>query len=255
MKLKRLISIVLVLALALSCTLVLSACKKDKGDDKDDDTPTDTPTTPTSKVYTVTILNDVDEPVEGVELTISGKGLKKATTAANGTASVPFPEGTTVKVNISKVPNGYYKPETVSDNFHGIFAEGSYDLTIKISTTDPSDNQGGGTVTPTPDNPNPNPNPDPNPPSGDQIAYTVTVVDQYGNAVSGVRVTICDVQCRLPVETNANGQVTTNVMANHEVHVALDEISGYTRPTEVIEGYHAATEPGVSSVTITITKN
>lgn len=258
MKIKRLISLILVLALALTCCMVLNSCgDKDKGKDNDDNDTDVTPSTPTNKIYTVTILNDIDEPVEGVELTVSGKGLKKVTTAANGTASIPFPEGTTVKVNISKVPNGYFKPATVSDNYHGVFAEGSYELTIKISTTDPKDDGNGGTtINPNPDNPNPNPDPDPTPtPSGNQIAYTVTVVDQNGDAVSGVRVTICDNLCRAPITTNANGQVSTTVDSGCEIHVALASISGYTLPAQVIEGYHAVTEPGVDHVTIVITKN
>ena len=258
MKIKRLISLILVLALALTCCMVLNSCgDKDKGKDNDDNDTDVTPSTPTNKIYTVTILNDIDEPVEGVELTVSGKGLKKATTAANGTASFPFPEGTTVKVNISKVPNGYFKPATVSDNYHGVFAEGSYELTIKISTTDPNDDGNGGTtINPNPDNPNPNPNPDPNPPSGDQIAYTVTVVDQNGNAVSGVSVQICDDRsCQPSVVTNANGQASVNVHSSGSVHVKLEEKSGYTLPAEVVEGYHAETAPGVNGVTIVITKN
>ena len=255
MKIKRLISLILVLALTLGCVMILGSCKKNNNEDKNDDvTPPDNTPVAQDKTFTVTILGDGDAPVNGVELVISGKGLKKATTDANGKATVSFPEGTEVKVNVNKVPDGYYKPAAVSDNYHGVFETGKYELTIKISTTPASsgDNGGnGGTPTPTP-----NPNPDPNPPSGNEVTYTIKVVDQFGNAVVGIGVQICcNGSCRPPVATNANGVVTANIPENTEVDVELITLSGYTLPDYVSGTYHAIIPAGQTSVTITVTKN
>lgn len=62
-----------------------------------------------------------------------------------------------------------------------------------------------------------------------KITYTVTILDQNGNPVEGVTVQFCDAEnCKLPVNTDANG-VVTGTYAASEYHITLVELpDGYT---------------------------
>ena len=62
-----------------------------------------------------------------------------------------------------------------------------------------------------------------------KVTYTVTVVDEAGNGVPGVKIQFCDAEsCRIPVTTNADGKVVQNYAAS-EYHITLTSIpEGYT---------------------------
>ena len=108
----------------------------------------------TDKTYTVTILDSDNNSVEGVKLIISdGETYLTATTGMDGKVSVVLPEST-VSVMITAVPSGYLKPERVSGVYHGVFAQGSTELTITIEKE-----------------------------TSNTVTYTVKVIDQNGKAV------------------------------------------------------------------------
>lgn len=84
-------------------------------------------------------------------------------------------------------------------------------------------------------------------PDGKQT-YTVTVLDQNGNPVSGVKLQFCDDEsCRLPVTTDEDGKVS----------VRYDESNYHITLTSVPEGYTAEqTEfyfDGATELTVTLT--
>lgn len=62
-----------------------------------------------------------------------------------------------------------------------------------------------------------------------KVTYTVIVMDEVGNPVSGVKLQFCDAEsCRIPVTTGADGKVTQNYVAS-EYHITLTSIpEGYS---------------------------
>ena len=64
------------------------------------------------------------------------------------------------------------------------------------------------------------------------VTYTVTVVDQHGNPVSGVVVQICDEEnCKLPMTTDENGKASA-AYAPSVYHVTLNSLpAGYSSET------------------------
>ncbi len=88
------------------------------------------------------------------------------------------------------------------------------------------------------------------PPVDTRVDYTVTVKDTDGNAVSGVRITIClDNQCFNPIVTNADGIAS----------MKLEPMDGYKGKISKAEGYTFSDEytffaSGETSIIIVITK-
>ncbi len=85
----------------------------------------------------------------------------------------------------------------------------------------------------------------------EKITYTVTVVDQDGNPVSGVYVQLCTSEnCLMPNATDASGVVTFKQNPGVTYQAKLNMLpEGYTGDTET---YVDFTD---NAVTITITKN
>ena len=88
------------------------------------------------------------------------------------------------------------------------------------------------------------------------MTYTVTVVDQNGDAVVGAGVQLCYNGVCLPaVNTDDNGTITNLIKDGYEVSVLITVPNGYSEPTPVSGTYHAVIPEGQTEITITVTKN
>ena len=229
---KKILSLVLVICM-LAAVCSLTACGgKDNNDDVSNDNNNDNGgnnNVTTDKTYTVTVLDGENTPVEGVKLVVTdGKSYPTATTDKYGKASVQLPADVTVSVMVTSVPNGYVKPEKISGVYHGVFASGSTEFTLKVEKE--VDNK---------------------------VEYTVRVVDQNGDAVVGMSIQLCPNGVCLAEKfvTNENGEITVKLTPGSAVDVKLEGLEGYTLPTPVKDSYHAVIESGVTEVTVTVTKN
>ena len=229
---KKIVSLVLVICM-LFTVCGLTACGKNKGDNEDkNNDQTDNggnENVTTDKTYTVTVLDGDNSPVEGVKLVITdGKSYPTATTDKDGKASVQLPEATTVSVMVTSVPDGYVKPEKVSGVYHGVFASGATEFTLKVQKE--ADNK---------------------------VTYTVRVVDQNGDAVVGMPVQLCPGGVCLAEKfvTDENGEISVKLNAGVAVDVKLEGLDGYTLPTPVKDSYHAVIESGATEATVAVTKN
>ena len=230
MTFKKILSLILACCMLLA-VLSLTSCG-DKGNDNNDNdgnTNVGGETNENVKAYTVTVLDGDNNPVEGVKLVITNEETyPTATTNASGKASVEFPEGTIVKVMVTTVPSGYLKPEKISGVYHGVFANGSTELTIMLEKE-----------------------------ASNTVTYTVKVVDQNGDAVEGLQIQLCPDGVCLADQfiTNANGEISKDLAPGKKIDVKLYDLSGYTLPAANDHGYHAVIEAGETEITITITKN
>ena len=229
---KKILSLVLVICM-FATVLTFTACNKDKNEGTNDENNETNnggnENVTTDKTYTVTVLDGENTPVVGVKLVITdGNSYPTATTDKDGKASVQLPEATTVSVMVTSVPDGYVKPEKVSGVYHGVFASGSTELTLKIEKE--ADNK---------------------------VEYTVKVVDQNGDAVVGMSIQLCPNGVCLAEKfvTNENGEITVKLTPGSAVDVKLEGLEGYTLPTPVKDSYHAVIESGVTEATVTVTKN
>ena len=230
---KKILSLVLVICM-FATVLTFTACgDKDKNEgtnnENNETNNGGNENVTTDKTYTVTVLDGENTPVEGVKLVITdGKSYPTATTDKDGKASVQLPEATTVSVMVTSVPDGYVKPEKVSGVYHGVFASGSTEFTLKVEKE--KDNK---------------------------VSYTVKVLDQDGNAVVGMSIQLCPGGVCLAEKfvTDANGEITVKLNAGYTVDVKLEGLEGYTLPTPVKDSYHAVIESGETEVTVTVTKN
>lgn len=229
--LKKILSLVLVICmLATVCSLTACGDKdKNEGTNNENNENGGNENVSTDKTYTVTVLNGENNPVEGVKLVITdGNSYPTTTSDKDGKASVQLPEATTVSVMVTSVPDGYVKPEKVSGVYHGVFASGSTELTLKVEKE--ADNK---------------------------VEYTVKVVDQNGDAVVGMSIQLCPNGVCLAEKfvTNENGEITVKLNAGSEVDVKLEGLEGYTLPTPVKDSYHAVIASGETEATVTVTKN
>lgn len=229
--LKKILSLVLVICmLATVCSLTACGDKdKNEGTNNENNENGGNENVSTDKTYTVTVLDGENNPVEGVKLVITdGNSYPTTTSDKDGKASVQLPEATTVSVMVTSVPDGYVKPEKVSGVYHGVFASGSTELTLKVEKE--ADNK---------------------------VEYTVKVVDQNGDAVVGMSIQLCPNGVCLAEKfvTNENGEITVKLNAGSEVDVKLEGLEGYTLPTPVKDSYHAVIASGETEATVTVTKN
>ena len=212
--------------------LSLTACGgDDENDNNTDNTNTDNTSgdnTATDKTYTVTVLDGDNNPVAGVKVIITDeKTYPITTTDANGKASVQLPaDTTTAKVVVTSVPDGYVPPEKVSGAYHGVFASGATEFTLKVEKE-----------------------------ASNKVTYTVKVVDLSGDAVVGINVQLCyNGICAAAVPTDENGEITAELDNGTAVSVKLYSIDGYTLPEPDANGYHV-TDCSDTEITVKITKN
>ena len=226
---KKILTVVLVVCMMFS-TLSLVACNKDKnkdnGSNNNNNDKNDNNNTATT--YTVTFIDTDGDPVVGVKaMATTGTKFSPAVTSdKDGVAKFDcseFGEGT-VYLFIVKVPDEYVKPETDADtSYHGTFSKSSTTLELVIEKK--------------PDT---------------TVAYTVTVVDQYGNPVEGALVTMCDNVCYPEIATDANGKATNNLEPGLELHIKVKAPAGYNTDnhTPDADGYIAVIGEGDTEIVI-----
>ena len=124
-------------------------------------------------VYTVTVVDDEGNAIKGVKVTFIPKGATEMpfSTDAEGKASHKTDKELTVK--ITSVPSGY----EYSDLNKALSFDKDGNLKVTLKKLAP---------------------------------FVIKVVDEQGNAVSGVKVQMCDEagSCRMPRTTDANGEAT-----------------------------------------------
>ena len=225
---KKIITLLLAVCMILS-VFTLTSCNKKGEDDVNDDTNGTDNTTSTNKAYTVTVVDDNNAPIAGVKLVITdNKEFITATTDANGKASAELPEGT-VSVMITSTPDGYDKPAKVSGTqYHGIFANGSFEHTIKLEKKETG-----------------------------KVTYTITVLDTNGNPVVGMQVQLCpDGVCLADkFYTDESGEVTAEIAPGKEVDVKLLPLDGYILPETVKGEYHASIPADETEIVISTVIN
>ena len=225
---KKIISLLLVVCMMIS-VLSLVACSKDDKDDNNNDDKNDKTT---NKTYTVTILDGDNNPVEGAKVIFTDGNnhfTQPITTDANGKVATTELADGTISVMLSSVPDGYEKPAKVSGPYHGVFASESTELTIKVEKE-----------------------------ASGKVTYTITVVDQRGDAVEGMEIQLCPggVCLAQNYTTDEFGEITVEIKPGEEVHIKLlTELTGYTLPAVDGSGYHAAIPADETEIEIEITKN
>ncbi len=229
---KKILTLVLVVCMMFT-TLSLVACNKDKNKDNGSSgggTNNNNENDNTKTTYTAVFVDSDGNPVEGVTAmaTTGTKFSPRAASGADGVATFDCSElgEGTVYIFIIKVPDGYIKPETEeSTSYHATYEKG-------VTTTNV-------TIEKKPD---------------ESVAYSVTVVDQYGNPVIGATVIMCTNLCSPGVLTDENGKASNNYAPGSEVHVKIEAPSGYSIPqTPDADGYIATI--GEGNTEIVITKN
>ena len=169
---KKIIALILAVAMLLSMSLCLVSCNDDTtGDDKDDDTPQ----TETKVTYTVTVLDGDGNPVRNVELTFSPKGATAIPFKTDLEGKASYKTAKELSVSVTSVPAGY-----TYDNVGKALSFGDDgNLTIIVNKLAP---------------------------------LVILVVDQNGDPVVGAKVQMCDTtgSCRIPVTTDAEGKGTYN---------------------------------------------
>ena len=219
---KKILSLVLIACMLVS-VLSFTSCNKDK--DKDNgNTTTDSGNDTTNDIsYTITVVDGLNNPVEGVKIAaMYTGGSAQVTTNAEGKAIIKT-SATDVKVMITSSPDGYEHTSTISS-----FKTGSTEL--KLSVTKIADSK---------------------------VTYKVKVVDQNGDVVVGAGVQLCYKGiCLAAINTGANGEMTNQLDAGYEVSVLISSVpEGYTIPATEASGYHATIAAGQTEITVTVTKN
>lgn len=132
----KLLKSLLVLALALTIAISMTACGGDENQPTDPAGTTTAPTLPTTEptvpteddkvVYTVTVVDEAGNPVEGVVVQLCLDLCTPSATDAAGVATYRMDAEADYKVSFPFAPEGYL----VEEAYH--FAEGSHDLTITL---------------------------------------------------------------------------------------------------------------------------
>ncbi len=184
------------------------------------------PEEPELLVYSVTVVNENDEPVSGVKVKF---GNFTQTTDANGKASIEL-EPKEYKITLSALPEGYTYSAEIT-------------LTPELSQVKATLVKGDGEPDPI----------IPVDPDADRT-YTVTVLYEDGKPVSGVSVQLCsDSGCKLPVTVNAQGKASL-LTSPDNYHVLLNNLpEGYTYAPKDNEGYYRGEELTPTKLAITIT--
>lgn len=234
--LKKIFSLLLVICM-LASMLSLTACKKETNENENEENETNNDNggngnASTEKTYTVTVEDKNDKTaLAGVKLVIfDGSKYHNVTTDENGKASLELPAATeTVSVMVTNVIDGYLKPEKLSGSlYHAVFAKDATELTVKLEKE-----------------------------QSNKVTYTVTVVDQNGNAVVGMHAQLCPNGICLATDfvTDENGEITAELSPDSEVHIQLKDLGGYTLGATVDGTYHGVIESGETEITIVVTKN
>lgn len=163
------------------------------------------------KTYTVTVVDQDGNPVANaiMQWTDAAGGTQLAITGADGIVTATG-ETAMTSISVTSVPENY----TASQSIYEFGSQAS--LTIVLTGTGSAENT--------------------------NVTYTVTVVDQDGNPVSGVIVQICDEEnCKLPMTTDENGTASAEY-AQSEYHVTLNTLPDGYSSEETDFYFNGATE-------------
>ena len=134
---KKILTFLLAVCMIVS-VLDLSSCGNSNDDNNDNDkTNSGNNNTNTNKTYTVTIVDGDNNPVKDAKVIFTNGTTftQPVATDANGKASAELADGT-ISVMLSKIPDGFEKPDKVSapyaGTYHGVFASGSTELTVEL---------------------------------------------------------------------------------------------------------------------------
>ncbi len=219
MKLTKLLSIILCLILSLS----LFACNDDTPDDQNTPSDTDTGTT-----YEVSVVDQNGDVVSGAKVYFYGtkdgedyygRGIE---VDASGVAKDTLDTVWGVEI---RLPDGYEKLDTDSEGYNATFANGTNEVTVVATKVA----------------------------SGD-MTYSVTVVDDAGNALSGVSVQLCHNVCLEAVQTDEQGKMSVTFTPSAKVKVKLLSLpEGYEIEAIDADGYHAYFADGETEITVVVT--
>ncbi len=224
---KKIIALVLMLALTLGTAIVLGSCGEPEPTptactshkDNNNDGICDTEgcgkiveATPENIVkYEITVTNEAGEAVPGVVVVVETADAVSddATTGADGKAEASLEiesEGYVRAYAVVKsVPSGYMLPENSALIEDG---KASFVLETAIAPTE----------------------------------FTVKLVDADGNAIAlaGAEIQICQSTCLKPGSTNASGELTTAFVpedAQFKLEIVNIDALGYTYVDELVGGY------------------
>ena len=230
---KKIISILALLAMLVSSFALMTACGGDETEpcaecvDSDVNGKCDVcggeveiPEPQEKETYKVTVKDTDGVKVAGVKvkLTTHGSESQVATTDANGEVSIELVAVAYVKAVVVEVPDGYYKPTKDT-----LFDEGATEATVTLEIDE-------------------------------RVTYKVNVVDEAGNGIAGIMVGICDdLGCKTPVSTGANGVATFKIEVTGAAKVQFIMLEGYeiTSHTQD-EGGYVHFEDGATEITITL---
>lgn len=230
---KKILTFLLAVCMIVS-VFALSSCGNSNDDNNGNDkTNSGNNNTNTNKTYTVTIVDGDNNPVKDAKVIFTNGTTftQPVATDANGKASAELADGT-ISVMLSKIPDGFEKPDKVSapyaGTYHGVFASGSTELTVELEKK-----------------------------ASGKVEYTITVIDNNDEAVEGMEIQLCPGGVCLATNyfTNEDGEITVEIAPGDEVHIKLHELSGYTLPAADADGYHAVIAADETEIVIVITKN
>lgn len=232
---KKIISILALVAMLASSFALLTACGGNDGSDNepcvtcvdsDKDGKCDvcggTVEAPAQAQAYKVIVKDTDGvKVVGakVKLITRNSESEVAITDENGEVSIEFAILGYVKASIVEVPDGYIKPTKAEV----LFDEGATEATVTVEIDK-------------------------------RVTYTVNVVDENGDGIVGIMVGICDDEtCKSPTSTNAAGTATFKLEIVGKAKVQFIMLEGYeiTSHTPDSSGY-VHFEDGATEITITL---
>ena len=189
---KRTVSLLLAALMLIACLGTMVACDGNDGPDNEN---------PTSKTFTMTLLDDNGDPVANAKVkfidSATGKVAKILTTDANGVASYETEDDVTLKAQVFQASDYIFDANETYD----FQADGTLELCIDKKTSL-------------------------------KETYTVYVVDASGNAVEGAYVHICrkgDSEiCLVGQYTDAEGKVSYEVDTGFEWKAKFVEDTEYT---------------------------
>ena len=232
MNFKKIFSVLLVLSLVLSLGMLITSCGGDDSCtdhvDNDSNGKCDTcgadvggDANDDKTEYSVIVMDVNNRAIPDVVLTLSTRNYTSSqiTTNSDGKATASLKAVGYVKANIISVPEGYLVSTTEMQ-----FEDDKTTLVISLA-------------------------------ADTRVAHTITLVDNNGNAISGVLVQICEGGvCQTPVTTDANGKAVIRFNPSGEELKArvLNLPTGYERPGDVDDEGYIHVSAGTTEITLTL---
>ncbi len=172
---KKIICLILALVMMMSMSLFLISCGDDNNGGDDENGNGNNNQTDTKVTYTVTVTDDSGKPVKDVIVNMTTKGGTPMPYPTDSEGKITYVTAKELTATVTIIPTGY--------EYDKIGVAQTFDANGNLSIVLTAKEQG--------------------------KPYVIKVVDENGEAISGVKVQMCDVagSCRTPKTTDANGQV------------------------------------------------